>query len=179
MMRSHRTQALALVAVMGVVALAAQVAGVGTRGAGSSSKPKTTTLATVPSGAVPDIASTKLASTSIKVQEGTVVRMASAARLTARSTAAAAAAQVVCGIRYARDSDPSWSLGDPYETVTMRRGSSRSVTIERSFEAPATDTYRMSTACHVSSPAEGARVIATGTASARTGLPAGAAAPAG
>jgi hypothetical protein len=168
-----------LVLVLGVVAFLAQLAGVGTTSrAPRSARPTTISLATILGGSVPDIASTSLNKTSIKVAADETVRMSGSAKVTAAATGKAGVVQVVCGIRYARDHDASWSLGIPYETVVLkRRGASEQVTINRSFTAPAADTYRMSMACHVASPAKGAKVTATGSMRAARGLPSGAAIP--
>ena len=179
MMRPHRRQALVLVLMMGIVALLAQLAGV----AGTSSTKKTTapaqkTLAVIPGGSVPDVGSTKLESASVTAGEGEAVRMRATATVTATALPKQAVAQVVCGIRYSRAKDAAWSLGTPYETVQLTsRGASEQVTIERSFSAPASDTYRMSVACHVAAPALGATVTASGGMRAATGLPSGAATP--
>lgn len=178
-MRSPRRQAVLLVVVMGVVALVAQLAGVGGRQAppATTAAPRASTLAVIAGGAVPDIASTTLASTSTRVAAGDVLRMQATATVTAEALGSADAAQVVCGIRYSRDADPAWTLGTPYETVVLRAGQRTEIPIERSFEAPAADTYRMSTACHVSSPRSGAKVTASGAMRVAAGLPAGAATP--
>lgn len=174
-MNSHRRHAVVLVAMMGIVALLAQLAGVSGRSA-TPAKPTGRTLAVVPGGAVPDIASTRLAGARLRVNEGETIRMASTATLRLQK-AGRGATQVVCGIRYSRDGDPSWTLGTPYETVTVPRRRATTVRISRSFVAPATDTYRMDTSCHVSAPERGARVRATGTIKPRLGLPSGAATP--
>jgi hypothetical protein len=180
MMLSHRRHAVLLVLVMGVVALVAQLAGVGAS-SHRAVKPKAAralTLATIPEGSVPDIGSTSIAKTSVRASQGETVRMSGRAKVTAAAVGRAGAAQVVCGIRYSRAKDASWSLGVPYETVTLtRRGASDSVALDRSFEAPANDTYKMSMACHVSAPAKGAKVTATGSMRSALGLPAGAATP--
>ncbi len=177
MIRPYRRQALLLILMMGIVALLAQIAGVG----GTRSTTATTaqrTLAVLPGATVPDIGSTKLASASLKVGEGETLRMRASATVKGTRLPAKGVAQVVCGIRYARAGDASWTLGTPYETVQLsRRAPSDKVTIERSFSAPASDTYRMSVACHVVSPATGATVTASGTMRAAAGLPSGAATP--
>lgn len=179
MMGTHRRQAVVLVIVLGVVAFAAQLAGVG--GSGSDAKPakRTKQLASVAGGAVPDIGSTTLASTRTKAAEGKVVRMSGKARVRLGKLARRArAAEVVCGIRYSRDGDASWSLGTPYDSKVLVRGKrTATIRLTRSFVAPATDTYRMRMSCHVSSPARGAKVRARGTMRAAIGLPKGAATP--
>lgn len=178
MMRPHRRQALVLVLMMGIVALLAQVAGVGQTRSTTSARPTQKTLAVVPGGSVPDLGSTKLKSTSIKASEGEALRMRATATVRATTLPKRSVAQVVCGIRYSRAGDASWSLGTPYETVLLTsRGATQKVTIERSFSAPTTDTYRMSVACHVASPSTGATVTATGAMRAAIGLPSGAALP--
>lgn len=180
-MRSHRRHAFALVLVLGIAAFVAQVAGVGTTSSKPTpaAKPVGTRLATLAGAAVPDIGSTKLAASSLQARAGDVLRMRAVAKVAAGAVGRSGAAQVVCGIRYSRAGDASWSLGDPYETVVLKRGGHDTVTIERSFDAPASDTYRMSTACHVASPTTGATVTATGTMQVEAGLPAGAATPIG
>jgi hypothetical protein len=180
MMLSHRRHAVMLVLVMGVVALVAQLAGVGgaTHRATKAKAPRALTLATIPEGSVPDVGSTSLAKTSVKATRGQTVRMSGRAKVAAGAVGKAGAAQVVCGIRYSRAKDASWSLGVPYDTVTLKhRGAKDSVSLDRSFEAPATDTYHMSMACHVSAPAKGAKVTGSGSMRAALGLPAGAATP--
>lgn len=179
MMASPRRHALVLVLVLGVVAFVAQLAGVGgNRPAPRAAKQKVATLAVVPGGAVPDITSTTLASSRIRAKEGDVLQMRGEAIVRARTLRRGTAAQVVCGLRYARSGDASWSLGTPYETVVLERRNARErVRIERSFSVPATDTYRVSVACHVSAPERGAKVTATGATRFERGLPAGAATP--
>jgi hypothetical protein len=174
-MSRSRRNALTLAAMVIVVAVAAQVAGVATRTGSPSAQQKT--LAVVPGGAVPDITSTKLAQTSTRATRGTTVRMRATARVAVRTTGKARTAQVVCGIRYSRAGDASWSLGDPYDVVTLRRGQAKTVVVERSFVAPASDRYSMTSACHVAAPAKGASVRASGTMRVARGLPAGAATP--
>lgn len=177
-MRPHRRQLLLLVPLLGVVALLAQVAGVGTT---ERDRPKRATwheLSVIAGGTVPDVGSTELATTSIRAGADEVVRMRAAMRVRARSLPRGESAQVVCGIRYSRDGDPSWTLGVPYETVLLdRRGARDRIVVERSFNAPARDQYRMAATCHVQSPEAGATVIATGAMRARRGLPDGAAIP--
>jgi hypothetical protein len=178
MMRPHRRQALLLVLMMGIVALLAQVAGVGGTRSAKPTGPAQRTLSVLPGGSVPDLGSTKLESTSIRASEGEALRMRATATVRAAKLPKRGVAQVVCGIRYSRAGDASWSLGTPYETVLLkRRGATEKVTIERSFAAPASDTYRMSVACHVASPSTGATVTATGAMRAAVGLPSGAATP--
>jgi hypothetical protein len=177
-MRPSRRQVLVFVPLLGVVALAAQLAGVGTTERDRAPRATWKQLTTIPGGTVPDVSSTKLAATSLRASTGDVVRMRATARLQATRLPRSARAQVVCGIRYSRAGDPSWTLGVPYESVVLdRRGASDRVVIERSFTAPATDRYRMSATCHVQSPERGARVSATGSVRASRGLPAGAATP--
>ncbi len=165
--------------MMGIVALLAQVAGVGgTRAPKAAPGPAQRTLAVIPGGSVPDIGSTTLGTASVKVAAGDPVRMRATATVTATKLPRKGVAQVVCGIRYVRAGDPSWSLGSAYETVQLRgRGATEQVTIERSFAAPAADTYRMTAACHVASPATGVTVRASGGMRAAVGLPDGAAQP--
>ncbi len=178
MMRAHRRQALVLVLMMGVVALLAQVAGVGGTRSAKPTRTVQKALAVIPGGSVPDLGSSKLESTSIKAREGDALRMRATATVRAVKLPKRGVAQVVCGIRYSRAGNAAWSLGTPYETVLLKsRGAREKVTIERSFSAPATDTYRMSVACHVASPASGATVTATGAMRASIGLPAGASLP--
>lgn len=179
-MRSHRRQSLLLFVAMGVVALVAQVAGVG--GARDSARQpraaKATSLAVIQGGSVPDVGSTKLQSVRLRAKADVVVRMSAVANVRLTRVRKGTTAQVVCGIRYSRDADASWSLGVPYETVQLTARTSRQqVRIERSFSAPAADTYRMSVACHVATPRAGATVTGTGTMRASLGLPAGAATP--
>lgn len=177
-MRPHRRQALVLVLMMGIVALLAQVAGVGSKQGRTPPAPRAAAIAVVPDGSVPDIMSTKLKETSTTAAEGDVVRMSATATVRATKLRSSSVAQVVCGIRYSRAGDPSWSLGTPTETVQLaERGASKTVSISRSFQAPARDTYRMSMACHVAAPATGATVTATGTMRSALGLPDGAATP--
>lgn len=170
-----------LVLMMGIVALLAQMAGVGgTRATKSTSASAAgqRTLAVIPGGSVPDLGSTKLETASVRAAAGEAVRMRATATVTAKALPRKGVAQVVCGIRYVRAGDPSWSLGSAYETVQLRtRGASERVTIERSFAAPVADTYRMTAACHVASPATGATVTASGAMRAAIGLPDGAAQP--
>ncbi|MCW2927608.1 MAG: hypothetical protein JWM86_1576 [Thermoleophilia bacterium] len=177
MMGSHRRQAVVLVLLMGIVSAIAQLAGVGTQRAVTATT-TSRTLATIPGGTVPDRSSTRLAGTVVEVDAGETVRMSGSATLVAKAIGKARSAQAVCGIRYRRDGDAGWSLGTPYETVVLSRtGASDTVRIERSFAAPAADTYRMSFACHVVSPAKGAKVTASGTMRTKLGLPDGAATP--
>lgn len=165
-----------LVGCIVLVAVIAQVAGVGgPRGA----QVRGAKVATLPGAPVPDVASTKLASTKVRAGEGETVRMSATAQLLADALpkAAAGSGQGVCGIAYSRDGDPSWTLGVPYETLTLRRGKTAKVTIERSFAAPESDTYRMTVRCHVAAPATGAKVRGNAVISAKLGLPKGAAKP--
>jgi len=178
-MRLRRRHLLSLAALVVVAVVAAQVAGVG--GSRGTAKHRTTAkvLALVPGGAVPDITSTTLASTSVKAKRGETLRMRSSASLRTVRLRAGRTAQVVCGIRYSRAGDPSWTLGTPYETVTLARaGARKTVRLERTLETPARDTYRMSSTCHVVSPETGVRITATGTMRGARGLPKGAAKPA-
>lgn len=176
-MRPYRQQTLVLILLMGIVALLAQVAGVGTK-VSKAPTTKARTLAVVAGGSVPDVGSTELDATSVDVREGETVRMRGVSRVTLTRARRGDRVQVVCGIRYGRAGDPSWTLGVPYEATVLERGSSRArVVVERSFEAPATDRYRMAVACHVQSPEEGASVSATGSMRVALGLPSGAARP--
>lgn len=177
MKRSRRTHAIGLVLLLLVAVGGAQVAGVGGTRSKSTSAAATKALSTISGGAVVDVGSTELANQQLRARAGDVVQMRSTAKLRATATGRAQVAQVVCGIRYSRAGDASWSLGDPYETVVLRTSTARTVTIERSFTAPAADTYRAATACHVASPADGARVVATGAMRLGKGLPTGAAVP--
>ncbi len=178
MTRPHRRQALVLVLMMGIVALLAQVAGVAGTKSAKPTGPAQRTLAVIPGGSVPDVGSTKLESVSIKAAEGDALRMRATATVRATALPKRAVAQVVCGIRYSRAGDASWSLGTPYETIQLKaKGATEKLTIERSFSAPAGDTYKMSVACHVASPSTGATVTATGAMRAAVGLPSGAATP--
>lgn len=177
-MRPYRRQLLVLVPLLGIVALLAQVAGVGTTERSNPKRVKRVELATIPGGTVPDVGSTQLGSTSRRVPKGEVIRMRAVATLRAARLPKGTPAQVVCGIRYSRDGDPSWTLGAAYETVVLdRRGARERVVVERSLVAPDADTYRMSAACHVLSPEDGARVIASGSMRSARGLPQGAATP--
>ena len=177
-MRPYRRQMLVLVPLLGVVALVAQVAGVGTSERSRAPKQRTVELATIPGGAVVDQGSTPLEHARVRAGEGEVVRMRADVVVRARRLARGETAQVVCGIRYSRDDDASWTLGTPYETIVLdRRGARDRVRIERSFAAPADDRYHMTAACHVASPTDGATVIARGSMRVSLGLPAGAAEP--
>lgn len=177
-MRPYRSQMLSLVLLLGIVAMLAQVAGVGTTERARTKAPRAHKLAVLPGSSVPDVGSTKLASSSIKVSDGETIRMAATAKLRVRSLPKRAVAQVVCGIRYSRDGDASWTLGYPSETVVLkRRGALDTVTVERSFTAPATDRYRMAATCHVAAPSTKVNVDATGSLKLARGLPAGAATP--
>lgn len=178
-MRSHRRHSVLLLLVLGVTAFAAQLAGVGTTQNRAAPRTSGAELASKPGAAVPDVGSTTLASAKLRASVGDVVQMQGTAQIDAPAVGSTGSAQIVCGIRYSRSGDASWSLGDPYETVVLRRGASETIVIERSFEAPATDEYAMSTACHVAAPSRGATVTATGSMRARTGLPEGAAIPLG
>jgi hypothetical protein len=177
-MRPYRRQMLSLVLLLGVTALLAQLAGVGTTEKSRTTKTRSHTLATIPGSSVPDIGSTKLASGSLRAAEGETVRMRATARLHVRKLARGEFAQVVCGIRYSRDGDASWTLGYPTETIVLdHRGAREKVVVERSFNAPARDRYRASATCHVASPQSGAKVGAIGSLRLGRGLPAGAATP--
>jgi hypothetical protein len=177
MMATRRSRIISLLMALAVAALVAQLGGVGgTRQAAHAAKPKR--LATMSGASVPDVGSTQLAATSVKAGAGDTVRMTAKASVAAAALPKGATAAVVCGIRYSRAKDAAWTLGTPYETTMLpTRTTHRSVTIERSFAAPAADTYRMSVACHVSAPAKGAKVNATGTIRVARGLPSGAAKP--
>ncbi|MCB0879426.1 MAG: hypothetical protein KDC46_10680 [Thermoleophilia bacterium] len=178
-MRPYRRQLLVLVPLLGVVALVAQVAGVGTtERSHHAKKQRTVTLSVIPGGSVPDVGSTSVDATTVRADEGEVVRMHSKVQVRAARLERDATAQVVCGIRYSRDDDASWTLGTPYETVVLdHRGAKETVEIDRSFAAPAKDRYRMSISCHVASPEAGATVTGRGRISAHLGLPEGAATP--
>ncbi len=177
-MRPYRRQMLVLVPLLGLVALVAQLAGVGTSERTRAPKREWVELVTIPGGAVVDRGSTTLQNRNVRADEGEVVRMRADVTLRATTLAKGTPAQVVCGIRYSRDGDASWTLGTPYETVVLeRRGAREKVRIERSFAAPATDRYHMSAACHVAAPAEGGTITAYGTMRAQLGLPTGAAEP--
>lgn len=176
-MRPYRRQALVLVLLMGLVALLAQVAGVGTKTSRAPAA-KSRTIAVLAGGSVPDVGSTELERTSVTAAKDETVRMRAVVKLRLAKVPRGERAAVVCGIRYARDGDASWTLGVPYETTLLGRSSSRArVVVERSFAAPARDRYRMSATCHVQSPDRGVRVSATGSMRAALGLPAGAARP--
>lgn len=181
MMHSPRRHAAMLVLVLGVAAFLAQLGGVGgTRAtaprAADGNAPRIVT--TIPGGSVPDIGSTGLGASSVRASAGDVVRMRGDVRLSAPRQGSRRSTHVVCGLRYSRDGDAGWTLGTPYETVVFsgRRAKER-VVVERSFQAPADDVYRASVACHVSAPAKGARVLASGSLVLRRGLPSGAATP--
>lgn len=177
MNRPHRGHALLLLLLMGVAALLAQVAGVGTKVAKAPS-PAPRVLAVVAGGSVPDVGSTELERASADAAEGETVRMRASIDLRLAKVRRAERVEVVCGIRYGRAGDPSWTLGIPYEATVLDRSSQRArVVVERSFTAPAKDRYRMDATCHVRSPATGATVTATGSMRAALGLPAGAARP--
>ena len=178
MMGTRRSRIISLLLVLAIAAFGAQLGGVGgSRPTARAAKPKQ--LRTMPGASVPDIGSTQLAATSVKASADETVRMTAKATVAAGTLPKGATAAVVCGIRYSRAKDASWTLGTPYETTLLTKHSAhRSVTIERSFAAPAADTYRMSVACHVSAPTKGAKVNATGTIRTDRGLPAGAAKPA-
>lgn len=132
MMHGHRRHAVVLVMVLGVVALLAQLAGVGaTRGTAPRSAPPAAALATIPGGSVPDIGSTQLAASKVTARGDEVVRLRGEASLVARRLGAGGIAQVVCGLRYSRDGDPSWTLGTPYETVVLTKSNaSEQVVVE-------------------------------------------------
>lgn len=178
--RSHRNRyrrIVGLVACVAIVAAIAQVAGVG--GPRGAHKPvRGMSVATLAGAPVPDLGSTKLASAKVKVAQGETVRMSATAQLLADKLRGTKAGQGICGIAYSRDGDASWTLGTPYETLDLKVGKTAKVTIERSFAAPADDTYRMAVRCHVSAPAKGAKVRGNAGISTRVGLPAGAAKPA-
>jgi hypothetical protein len=177
-MKTSTRHALPLILLMGIFALLAQVAGVGGTSSTRSGAAAGKTLATIAGGSVPDIGSTKLASAKRTADQDEVVQMHGEADVVARSLGKSGVVQVVCGLRYARDGDRSWTLGTPYETVSLTRAKPREhVTIDRSFAAPARDTYRVSVACHRSSPGKGVKVTATGATQLELGLPAGAATP--
>lgn len=176
-MRPYRRQALLLVLIMGLVALLAQVAGVGTK-VGTAPAPTWRSLAVVAGGSVPDVGSTGLERAVVDATEGETVRMRATADLRLARVPRGERVEVVCGIRYGRAGDRSWTLGVPYEATVLDRSSSRArVVVERTFAAPASDRYRMDVACHVLSPVTGASVTATGSMRAALGLPAGAARP--
>ncbi len=177
-MRPYRRQLMVLLPLLGVVALVAQIAGVGTTEQSNPKIPKAKTLAIVPGGSVPDITSTTLGSASVKAGEGDVVRMRATAKVRVAKLASKQVAQVVCGIRYSRDGDASWTLGTPYETVQLtKKHPSETVSISRTFDAPAKDRYRARVACHVSAPQSRVKVTATGSVTTKIGLPDGAAVP--
>jgi hypothetical protein len=169
---------LSLVLLLGVAALVAQVAGVGTTERSRTIKPRARTIATLPGSSIPDIGSSKLASGTVSAEAGETVRMRATAQLRATRLARGEVAQVVCGIRYSREDDASWTLGYPTETVVLdHRGARDKVVVERTFIAPARDRYRASTTCHVAAPESGAKVTAIGSLRLARGLPAGAAVP--
>jgi hypothetical protein len=177
-MRPYRRQLLALVLLLGVVALVAQVAGVGGTRSSTPPAPQARTLAVVPGASVPDVTSTTFETATVRASADEVVRMRATASLRLAKAPTDEAVQVVCGIRYSRAGDASWTLGTPYETIVLRGvGTTERVTIERSFTAPARDRYRMSSSCHVAAPELGARVVGTGSIRASLGLPEGAATP--
>ena len=179
MMHARNRKFLVLLLVLGVVALVAQLAGVAGNRANSKARPSTLKLTTIPGGTVPDLGSTSLHKTSIRAAEGDVVRMRSSARVHATSFGADGTVQAVCGILYRRDGDVSWTLGTPYETVTLTKSSPQhDVVLTRSFDAPARDRYRAISACHVLAPDSGATVRASGSMRLMKGLPRGAARPA-
>lgn len=180
MMPRYRRHALLLMLVLGLSALLAQLAGVGaTRGpATRAAKPTLKTLTTIPGGSVPDVGSTQLSARAKRARAGEVVQMRGDVTLAARRVARGGVAQVVCGLRYSRDRDASWTLGTPYEAVVLTKtGARRRLRIERSFTAPASDVYRVAVACHVSAPERGAKVRASGATRLALGLPDGAAIP--
>jgi hypothetical protein len=170
---------LTLLAAVGIIATLAQVAGVGgLRSGGHHKVVRGADIATLAAAPVPDIGSTKLASTSVRVKAGTTVRMSGRAHIaTDKLGGKAKHGQGVCGIIYSRDGDRSWTLGTPYETIDLRIGKTTNTTISRSFAAPATDTYRMAMRCHIAAPAKGSKARGTGGFSVDTGLPEGAAKP--
>jgi len=179
MMRSPKSQTITLILVLGIVALVAQLAGVGGPRLNAPKRDRAgTTIATLADATVPDIGSTALASTRVKAAEGDALQLRSTATLTVRKLSTSGYAQIVCGIRYSRAGDPAWTLGTPSKTVVLRTvGARQRIAIDRSIAAPATDTYRSAVTCHVASPATGARVVAVGTMRIIKGLPAGAATP--
>lgn len=176
MTRSRRRQALTLVTIIAVVVVVAQLGGVGaTKGTGVKRATKAVTLQLIPGGSAPSLVSTSLASTSAKAATGQTLRLHTTAKVTSSSKGTT---QVVCGIVYSRAKDANWTLGTPTETLTLTRaGATKSVTIDRTILAPATDTYTASSRCHVATPERGAIVKGIGTASIANGLPAGAAKP--
>lgn len=180
MIHSPRRHAVVLVLVLGVAAFLAQVAGVGSgrSSAPRSGAPAPRLVATIPGGSVPDVGSTRLDAADARAKAGDVLRMRGDVRLAGRARRGGGATHVVCGLRYSRSGDASWTLGTPYETVVLRgRRMKERITIERSFVAPAADQYRVAVACHVSAPATKARVMATGSVRLVRGLPSGAATP--
>ena len=177
MTRSRRRQAFTLVTIIAVVAVVAQVGGVGATRPGTHAvrHVAATKLVTVAGGAAPDLTSTSLAETSTRARKGETIRLHSTARVTSSSRGTT---QVVCGIVYGRAGDPSWSLGTPTETLTLKHlSATRSVTIDRTISVPAADTYTASTRCHVATPAQGGAAKAVGSMKIAHGLPAGAAPP--
>ncbi|MCZ4495938.1 MAG: hypothetical protein JWM25_521 [Thermoleophilia bacterium] len=176
MIRNGKSRAISLLLVLGIAALGAQVAGVGASRPGSR-PPVPKRLASLPGASIPDVGSTTLGSTLIQAAEGETIQLKAKAMVAAATLPRAAGAAVVCGIRYSRAGDAAWTLGTPYENLVLaKRGARDTVSIDRSFTAPAKDTYRASMACHVSSPAS-AKVTATGSITTVRGLPAGAATP--
>lgn len=176
--RRRFARPVVLIAAVGIIAMIAQVAGVGGLRGTAKKTVRGADVATLAGVPVPDIGSTKLASASAKVREGETLRMSARAHIvTDKLGAKAKVGQGVCGITYVRDGDPSWTLGTPYETIDLKVGKTTSTTIDRSFAAPATDTYRIEMRCHIATPATGAKARGTGGITLKTGLPSGAAKP--
>lgn len=163
--------------LLGVVALAAQLTGVSSTRYNHRT-PSWKVLSTMPGASVPDLASTKLASSSTRARKGETIRMKATMTVRALKFPRSTPAQIVCGIRYSRKNDATWTLGSAYETVILkRRSKSERIPMERSFVVPATDHYRASATCHVQAPSRGSRVLAQGTMRIVHGLPKGAATP--
>lgn len=167
----------ALTGVVIIIAVLAQIAGVSGK-RGIVKVVQGTSVATVANSPVPDVISTKLASTKIYAKSGETVRMKSTAQLRAdylpKDTERG---QGVCGLTYTRDADAAWTLGIPYETMLLKLDKTEKVHIDRSFIAPADDTYRVEVRCHVSAPDTGAKVRGNAIVSMKLGLPDGAATP--
>lgn len=177
--RRRQRQMVTWLVLLIVAAVVAQVAGVTSIRSSTQKKSKTRVLAILPGTEVPSAVSTDLSTTKIRVKSGETVQMGAGANLVVAKVPKGGA-QVVCGIYYTRAKDPAWTLGSPYETFKLtNKGQRESVRITRSFVAPVTDTYSISSRCHISAPKKGVKIAATGAVATTIGLPTGSAEPVG
>src|SRR5690606_32230366 len=80
MMGNRRSRAISLLLVLGIAALGAQVAGVGSKRPGPKVvSPKT--ISALPGASIPDVGSTTLASTKVAATEGEIIRLTATATL--------------------------------------------------------------------------------------------------